>query len=544
MNVVRDKKALWDNRQGPAGLRLEENVQRRYDIRETPRGRLLQLHYYLQVLASFDFGCGERIAEYRMLWLKLSKLTQDKGSSMGFTCGIEVICSFVEQVLAVYGLLANLQEGFTINNVVFVLSAVIFSSFIFVSCNIAQYVTEEVGINTQQKLQQMYHNIPRHDTDSRREVRLFIKTIVENPPTVSFSGFVLVNRGLQTSMAMGHSRQAFDFDKYRHSRQATQVFFYALEHVPPTVRTIQQKWAYSSAWESKKDVPTFYGEIKPVMIILRILGVLPYSTTATGEVCFKWLSLAMFYSILCISAVTTLVGFNLAERINLSTKLENTFGNKTIEYALRLFISSVFTIPINHWPETGKKMRFINGWTELQAEYKATTGKDLRLGLQRKVSFSLLISLGLINAFVGLVYLRGVTLHWWNYIDFIFVISVTVLLPLIWVFTCAALTKVAKQLADDIEIHLSSRGLGKSSKIPSYTNLWLRLSKLTQDLGNCAGFTYGGQTLLYFAITILLTYGFMVELAEGFSYILFTAALLFLVIILSGCISAHGVSNE
>jgi hypothetical protein len=68
------------------------------------------------------------------------------------------------------------------------------------------------------------------------------------------------------------------------------------------------------------------------------------------------------------------------------------------------------------------------------------------------VSFSLLISLGLINAFVGLVYLRGVTLHWWNYIDFIFVISVTVLLPLIWVFTCAALTKVAKQLADDIEI--------------------------------------------------------------------------------------------
>jgi hypothetical protein len=84
-------------------------------------------------------------------------------------------------------------------------------------------------------------------------------------------------------MAMGHSRQAFDFDKYRHSRQATQVFFYALEHVPPTVRTIQQKWAYSSAWESKKDVPTFYGEIKPVMIILRILGVLPYSTTATGN---------------------------------------------------------------------------------------------------------------------------------------------------------------------------------------------------------------------------------------------------------------------
>jgi hypothetical protein len=52
----------------------------------------------------------------------------------------------VEQVLAVYGLLANLKEGFTINNVVFVSSAVIFSSLIFVTCNTAQSATEEVGI--------------------------------------------------------------------------------------------------------------------------------------------------------------------------------------------------------------------------------------------------------------------------------------------------------------------------------------------------------------------------------------------------------------
>jgi len=57
-----------------------------------------------------------------------------------------VIGCFVELVLAVYGLLANLREGFAINNVVFVSSAVIFSSFIMVICNTAQWTTEEVGI--------------------------------------------------------------------------------------------------------------------------------------------------------------------------------------------------------------------------------------------------------------------------------------------------------------------------------------------------------------------------------------------------------------
>lgn len=60
--------------------------------------------------------------------------------------GMQVIGFFVELVLAVYGFLSNLRECFAINNVVFVSSAVIFSSFIMVICNTAQCATEEVGI--------------------------------------------------------------------------------------------------------------------------------------------------------------------------------------------------------------------------------------------------------------------------------------------------------------------------------------------------------------------------------------------------------------
>ena len=64
--------------------------------------------------------------------------------------------------------------------------------------------------------------------------------------------------------------------------------------------------------------------------------------------------------------MATLVGFGLMERFKLSMELEDSFGNSIIEYALRLFICSVFIIPTNHWPETGKKVKFINRWTELQ----------------------------------------------------------------------------------------------------------------------------------------------------------------------------------
>jgi hypothetical protein len=92
--------------------------------------------------------------------------------------------------------------------------------------------------------------------------------------------------------------------------------------------------------------------------------------------------------------------------------------------------------------------------------------------------------------------------------------------------------------------HLSSRRFGKISKIASYRTLWLHLSKQTQELGNATGLTYGGQTLLLFAISVLVTYGFMIELPKTFNYILFSTSLLFQVIIFSQCICAHRATNE
>ena len=73
------------------------------------------------------------------------------------------------------------------------------------------------------------------------------------------------------------------------------------------------------------------------------------------------------------------------------------------------------------------------------------------MGLQRKVTFSLVVMVGVVTLLAALLYLSDTLLHWWQYIALIFVITVTVLLPFILVFTCAALTKVATELTDDIE---------------------------------------------------------------------------------------------
>jgi hypothetical protein len=45
---------------------------------------------FLQALVRSEFNCAEKIAEYRVLWLQLGKLTEDMGNCMGLAYGIQV----------------------------------------------------------------------------------------------------------------------------------------------------------------------------------------------------------------------------------------------------------------------------------------------------------------------------------------------------------------------------------------------------------------------------------------------------------------------
>jgi hypothetical protein len=59
--------------------------------------------------------------------------------------------------------------------------------------------------------------------------------------------------------------------------------------------------------------------------------------------------------------------------------------------------------------------------------------------------------LGVVTSYSALMCFTDNSLHWWQYIALIFVTSNILLLPFFWIFACAALTKVATELADDTE---------------------------------------------------------------------------------------------
>jgi hypothetical protein len=59
--------------------------------------------------------------------------------------------------------------------------------------------------------------------------------------------------------------------------------------------------------------------------------------------------------------------------------------------------------------------------------------------------------LGVVTSYSALMCLTDNSMHWWQTITLVFIISNILLSPFFWIFTCAALTKVATELADDIE---------------------------------------------------------------------------------------------
>jgi hypothetical protein len=72
------------------------------------------------------------------------------------------------------------------------------------------------------------------------------------------------------------------FPKYRPPGEATDAF-YVLQNLPPVLRTTRHRTSCPSGWKAERDALTLYEEMKPVMILLRILGVFPYSVTSTGN---------------------------------------------------------------------------------------------------------------------------------------------------------------------------------------------------------------------------------------------------------------------
>ncbi|CAF4920435.1 unnamed protein product [Pieris macdunnoughi] len=143
-------------------------------------------------------GPAGKVAEYRALWLRLSKLARDTGIANCYTFTFVNLYLFLIITLSIYGLLSQISEGFGTKDIGLALTAFcsIFSYFFI--CDEAHYASQNVRTNFQKKL--LMVELSWMNTDAQTEVNMFLRATEMNPSQISLGGFFDVNRNLFKSL--------------------------------------------------------------------------------------------------------------------------------------------------------------------------------------------------------------------------------------------------------------------------------------------------------------------------------------------------------
>ncbi|KPI99377.1 Gustatory and odorant receptor 24 [Papilio xuthus] len=149
-------------------------------------------------LALRHIGPAGKVAEYRALWLRLSKLARDTGIANCYTFTFVNLYLFLIITLSIYGLLSQISDGFGIKDIGLAVTATCSIFLLFFICDEAHYASQNVRTNFQKKL--LMVELSWMNTDAQTEVNMFLRATEMNPSEISLGGFFDVNRNLFKSL--------------------------------------------------------------------------------------------------------------------------------------------------------------------------------------------------------------------------------------------------------------------------------------------------------------------------------------------------------
>ncbi|XP_022904370.1 gustatory and odorant receptor 24 [Onthophagus taurus] len=143
-------------------------------------------------------GPSVRVAEYRSLWMMLSKLTRNLGDSVCYMVTFLCLYLFLVITLTVYGLLSQIQGGLGIKDVGLTVSAVFATGLLYFVCDEAHYASNCVRVYFQKKL--LLVELSWMNDDAQQEINMFLRATEMNQTDISLGGFFDVNRNLFKSL--------------------------------------------------------------------------------------------------------------------------------------------------------------------------------------------------------------------------------------------------------------------------------------------------------------------------------------------------------
>ncbi|XP_053671307.1 uncharacterized protein LOC128721566 [Anopheles nili] len=256
-----------------------------------------------------------------------------------------------------------------------------------------------------------------------------------------------------------------------------------------------------------------YESSKPIYLVLRALGVFPYTRLPSGETTFMLASSSMIYCVIFFLLLTVYIAYILINRIEIVRTLEGRFEESVIAYLFIVNILPILIIPLM-WYETRKVASVVNGWVDFETVYRKTSGRALELRLRTKALLIAVLLPILCSLSVAITHVTMVDFKLLQVIPYCVLDTITYMMGGYWYMTCETLSTTAKILAEDFQRAL--RHVGPAAKVSEYRSLWLRLSKLSRDTGFSTCYTFTFICLYLFFIITLSIYGLMSQISEGF----------------------------
>lgn len=139
-------------------------------------------------------GPAGMVADYRAMWLRLSKLCRDTGTATCYTLTYMALYLFFIITLSIYGLMSQLSEGFGMKDIGLAVTALSNICLLFFICDEAHYASHNVRTNFQKKLLMVELNWM--NSDAQTEINMFLRATEMNPSNINCGGFFDVNRNL------------------------------------------------------------------------------------------------------------------------------------------------------------------------------------------------------------------------------------------------------------------------------------------------------------------------------------------------------------
>ncbi|GFG36031.1 hypothetical protein Cfor_05620, partial [Coptotermes formosanus] len=149
------------------------------------------------------------------------------------------------------------------------------------------------------------------------------------------------------------------------------------------------KTSYEKMLEKDKE-ESVHEELKPLLILLRLLGCFPVYFSKSDVPRYRAFSAAFVYSV-CLYVIINVISFlSVRNGLLYLFKKDDSIGESIYNSLLIMMLVNGTCVPVLAWLDTPKFVQYLHKWKEFQTMFVMVTGDRLILGTKRQVILCIL----------------------------------------------------------------------------------------------------------------------------------------------------------